>query len=282
VSARVDVEASRAVCEECDWAGRVGSHPGWSASKHNAQEHPEVYAAERKRKTEAQRQAAADREAEQRKRAAEEREAARQAKGPEHAAQLPGEERWQVRVEREQAARRAAAAQGRADNREIERQLRAERQADENRPRTRVQSRHRNAARSTPPPPRDDRAKLTPPPGGLAPAPRQPKGRGANTRGYQGAHVPRIPGGVVPSAEDRSSEVDRFPRTAPAKARQLATGDVLVIERGVPLSVLEVQPAKGSGLLVARVRPVGAEAGSRTFYVGPFLPDQIVQRAVRR
>jgi hypothetical protein len=75
--------------------------------------------------------------------------------------------------------------------------------------------------------------------------------------------------------------VNRYPRTQPVRARQLVAGDVLEIERGAPLVVLEVQPARRSGLLMSRVRSVEVGADGPTRFAGPFLPDQIVQRAVR-
>jgi hypothetical protein len=76
--------------------------------------------------------------------------------------------------------------------------------------------------------------------------------------------------------------VNRYPHTGSVCARQLVAGDVLVIERGAPLLVIEVQPAKGTVLLTFRVRAVDASADGPSQFVGPFLPDQIVQRAVKR
>ncbi|XYX53139.1 hypothetical protein ACAD29_01574 [Clavibacter nebraskensis] len=80
----------------------------------------------------------------------------------------------------------------------------------------------------------------------------------------------------------RAVAVDCYPQTRSLRAQALRPGDVLVIERGAPLLIVEVQPAKGTVLLTFRVRSVEVEPGGPSRYVGPFLPDQIVQRAVRR
>jgi hypothetical protein len=80
----------------------------------------------------------------------------------------------------------------------------------------------------------------------------------------------------------RAVTAERYPQTRSVRAQAIRPGDVLVLDRGAPLLVIEVQPAKGTALLTFRVSAVDASAGGPSQFVGPFLPDQIVQRAVRR
>jgi hypothetical protein len=80
----------------------------------------------------------------------------------------------------------------------------------------------------------------------------------------------------------RAMAVDCYPQTRSARAQALRPGDVLVVDRGAPLLVIEVQPGKDTVLLTFRVRSVEAGTDGPSQYVGPFLPDQIVQRTVRR